>query len=105
MREAHITAEGNITHEVHISFRRGETHRSKKKSTSQEVLFFLRRVEKKMPYSFLLFFIALRRIMICIITAASIKGILQASNIGGNSMNNLKSHIRSQKNQQIAAIK
>ena len=60
---------------------------------------------KKMTYSFLLFFIALHRIMICIITAASIKGILQASNIGGNSMNNLKSHIRSQKNQQIAAIK
>jgi hypothetical protein len=46
-REAHITAKGNITHEVHITFRRGGTHRSKTKSTSYEVLFVLSRVDKK----------------------------------------------------------
>jgi len=60
---------------------------------------------KKMPYSFLLFFLTLHRIMICIITAVSIKGILQASNIGGNSINNPKNFMRKKKNQQIDAIK
>ena len=49
LREAHIISEGNITHEVRITFRRGGTHRSKTKSTSCEVLFVLARVDKKMP--------------------------------------------------------
>ena len=40
-REAHITAEGYITHEVHISFRASGTHRSKQKSTVLAVLFCL----------------------------------------------------------------
>ena len=43
--------------------------------------------------------------MIYIITAVSIKGILQASNIGGNSINNPKNFMRKKKNQQIDAIK
>ena len=34
-----LTPEGHITCEGHISFRSGGTHRSKKKSTSYEVLF------------------------------------------------------------------
>jgi len=46
-RIAHITAEGYITHEVHISFRASGTHRSKTKSTSYEVLFVLARFDKK----------------------------------------------------------
>jgi hypothetical protein len=46
-REAHITSKGNITHEVRITFRASGTHRSKTKSTSYEVLFVLRRVDKK----------------------------------------------------------
>ena len=40
-REAHITSEGSITHEVRITFRASGTHRSKNKSTSYEVLLFL----------------------------------------------------------------
>ena len=40
-REAHITSEGNITHEVRITFRASGTHRCKTKSTSYEVLFVL----------------------------------------------------------------
>ena len=40
-REAHITSEGNITHEVRITFRASGTHRSKTKSTAYAVLFVL----------------------------------------------------------------
>ena len=71
--------------------------------------FLLARVDRKdallIFIVFLLFFLTLHRIMICIITAVSIKGILQASNIGGNSINNPKNFMRKKKNQQIDAIK
>ena len=46
-REAHITCEANITPDGHITFRASGTHRSKTKSTSYEVLFVLRCVDKK----------------------------------------------------------
>jgi hypothetical protein len=47
LREAHITCEANITPEGYITFRESGTHRSKTKSTSCEVLFVLRCVDKK----------------------------------------------------------
>ena len=42
-----INSEGNITHEVRITFRASGIHRSKTKSTARAVLFVLRRVDKK----------------------------------------------------------